>query len=249
MLRIKVLRGRLDALTTALAARDDIPFIDVSAGGDEISAIAATDVGARNRLVFEQLPATTAVTAVTAQSVLHVFSDAADWRLDVLTPAERSALSVANPEPLTRPDDVDQQILAALADDARASAAAVATATGLPDSTVRRRLAALAEHGHLRTQVVVDPGRLGLTVDANLWLQVPPGQLEPIGLALAAHPAVHGTLATTGPAPLHLAVWLRDLDALYRFVANDLGALGVQVLDIVLVGRAVKRPGARTRIR
>src|ERR1700761_4980773 len=35
LLRVKVLRGRIDTITAALAARPDIGFIDMSAGGDE----------------------------------------------------------------------------------------------------------------------------------------------------------------------------------------------------------------------
>jgi DNA-binding Lrp family transcriptional regulator len=81
-----------------------------------------------------------------------------------------------------------------------------------------------------------------------VWLQVPPDLLDNVGRRLAEHPAVHGALATTGQANLHAAVWLRDLDALYRFVSEDLAGLGIQSLDTVLVGTAVKRPGwASTR--
>ncbi|PWI44414.1 Lrp/AsnC family transcriptional regulator [Streptomyces sp. ICBB 8177] len=245
LLRVKVLRGRLDAVTAALAAREDIAFVDVSAAGDEISAVALAGPGPRNRLVFEQLPRATAVTDVTAAAVLHVFRDAFDWRHDVLTPAERAALTPERPSaPEGEVDATDRLLLDALADDARAPAAALAAATGLPDSTVRRRVAALAGRGRLRTHVVVDARRLGLMVDANLWMRVPPDELDRAGRALAAHPAVHGALATTGPANLHAAVWARNLEELYRFVSAEISGLGIQSVDTVLVGAAVKRPGA-----
>ncbi|MQY07124.1 AsnC family transcriptional regulator [Actinomadura macrotermitis] len=241
LLRIRVLRGRVEAIAAALAARDDVPFIDLSAGGDEIGAIVIAPPGSRGRLLYRQLPATGAVTSVTAQTVLHVFSTADAWRHDVLTPEERRALTPqAPPPPAGPPDDTDRRILGVLAADGRASAAAIAERTGLPDSTVRRRLAA---RGHLRTQVIVDPRRLGLAIDANVWMRIEPGRLDEVGRALAAHPAVHGALATTGEANLQVAVWLRDLEHLYRFVSGDLGALGVRSADTVLVGRAVKRPG------
>ncbi|WP_371781565.1 AsnC family transcriptional regulator [Streptosporangium subroseum] len=248
LLRIRVLRGRLDAVVAALAARDDIPFVDVSAGGDEISAVAVAGPGSRSRLVFEQLPRTSAVTALTAVSVLHVFREASDWRHDVLTRAEREALTTTRPvTPEGDPDETDLLLLAALADDARLPAAALAGLTGLPDSTVRRRLASLTARGLLRTHVAIDARRLGFTVDANVWMQVPPDRLDSAGRWLAGHPAVHGALATTGPANLHAAVWLRDLDALYRFVSKDLAGLGIQSVDTVLVGAAVKRPGSGIR--
>ncbi|MEV5596240.1 AsnC family transcriptional regulator [Streptomyces sp. NPDC052496] len=280
LLRIKVLKGKLDALTAALAARPDIPFIDLSASGDEISAISFTAPGSRDHLVFRQLPATPAVASVSAATVLHVFSEASDWRLDVLSADERAALapdpaasvpsarpaasvpsarpaasvpsarpaaSVPSARPAASgltPDSVDADILAALYDDARTPAAAIATRTGHPASTVRRRLARLVADGRLTTQVVVDPKRLGLSIDANLMMQVPPDHLDTVGRTLARHPAVHGAFATSGTANLHVAVWVRDLAALYRLITEDLTGLGIAGVEIVIVGHAVKRPGA-----
>ncbi|MFJ9381669.1 hypothetical protein [Streptomyces sp. NPDC101455] len=87
-----LLRGKPDAITAVLAALDDIPFIDLSASGDEIHAISWTKPGSRDALVFRRLPSTRAVTSVTASTVLNVFSEATDWRHDVLTAAEPAAL-------------------------------------------------------------------------------------------------------------------------------------------------------------
>ncbi|MFJ8014321.1 Lrp/AsnC family transcriptional regulator [Streptomyces sp. NPDC096339] len=245
LLRIRVLRGKAETVATALAGRDDIPFVDLSASGDEIGAVLLADAGAPNRLVFRQLPATSSVVSVDAQTVLHVFEGgtAADWRLDVLTPAERAALTPLHPQgPAGRPDRTDLDILAALAEDGRAPASAVARRTGGAESTVRRRLASLRERGLLLTEVHVDARRLGLHIDANLRMRVPPGELDALGRRLAGHPAVHGVLATTGSANLHVAVWLRNLAELYGFLTRDIGGLGIPSVDTFLVGRAVKRP-------
>jgi DNA-binding Lrp family transcriptional regulator len=198
ILRIRVLRGKMSAVASALAARDDIPFIDLSAGGDELSAIL---VGEPESLVFRQLPATTAVTSIEAETVIHVFSDASQWRL-------RPGPGLA-PIPDAQPRDVPP----------------------------------LDEQGQLLTQVIVDPKRLGLSVDANLRLRVPPGRLDEAGRRMAAHPAVHGALATTGKSNLNVAVWLRDLEHLYEFITRDVAALGADSVESVLVGQAIKRPG------
>jgi DNA-binding Lrp family transcriptional regulator len=241
LLRIKVLRGKVESIAAALAVRDDVPFIDLTAAGDEISAVMLTPAGSRNGLLYNQLPATTAVTSVEAKTVLHVFSEAADWRLGVLAADEREALTVSGNHDYTT-DPTDESIMDVLDDDARASAVHVAERTGLPESTARRRIAALTRNGALRTQVLFDPRRAGLVVDANLWIQVEPSLLDGVGRAMAKHPAVHGTVATTGQANLQVAVWVHDLDELYGLVTQDLGALGVSAVDTVLVGRAVKRP-------
>lgn len=250
LLRIRVLGARRDALAAALAARDDIPFIDLSASGDEILAVSLTRPGTRDHLVFRELPATRAVTSVSADTILHLFAEAADWRHDVLTEDERTALTPAVPTPTPGPDQAadqtDRDILAVLADDARAPAAAVAARTGRPESTVRRRIARLTATGLLRTHVVVEPRRLGLPIDANVLLRVAPDRLDDAGRALAAHPAVHGAFATTGTANLQAAVWMRDLADLYRFLSRDLAGLGVEAVETVIIGQAVKRPGTLT---
>lgn len=247
LLRIKVLRGKLDTITAALAARPDIAFIDLSAGGDEITAVLSADAGQRGRLVFRQLPATTAITSVSAQTVLHVYADATDWRLDALTEAERRELTPAEtssrPAAEPRSSPLDRELVSALQSDARLTAAALAARTGHPESTVRRRLGALLRDRALITHVIVDPRRLGLEVDANLYFQVPPAQLDAVGHALAAHPAVHGVIALTGPANLTAAVWLRELEDLHGFITRDLASLSITSIETVLVGRAVKRPG------
>jgi DNA-binding Lrp family transcriptional regulator len=144
-----------------------------------------------------------------------------------------------------RLDDLDRSLAAELAVDARMTAATLAAHTGSPESTVRRRLAALFRERRLITHVSLDPERLGLTVDANLWIQLPPAHLDAAGRALAGHRAVHGALAVTGQHNLHLAVWLRDLEHLYRFITEDLAEYDISTIDTVLVGHAVKRPGKR----
>lgn len=247
-LRIRVLRGKLDTVTAALAKRPDVPFVDVSASGDEITAVSWTEPGSRDPLVFRLLPSTQAVTSVSAATVLHVFRNAFEWRHDALTAAERAALTPAVPGPggddQAPYDETDRAVVAALRGDARAAASAVAARAGLPESTVRRRLARLTGSGRLLTQVVVDPRRLGLAIDANVLMQVPPDRLDSAGHALAAHPAVHGAFATTGTANLLAAVWVRDLAHLYRFVSEDLAGLGIAHAETVVVGQAVKRPGS-----
>jgi DNA-binding Lrp family transcriptional regulator len=162
-LRIRVLRGKLDTIVAALAAREDIPFIDVTTAGDEIFAVARTEPGSRDPLVFRQLPSTQAVTSLESATILHVFRLTSEWRHTVLSPAERTALSRTDPqaEPATervRPsagspgpygvdtDPVEQSLIDALTPDARLPAAALAARTGHPETTVRRRVAQLTAH-------------------------------------------------------------------------------------------------------
>ncbi|MFG3284852.1 Lrp/AsnC family transcriptional regulator [Streptomyces sp. NPDC048111] len=248
-LRLRVLPGKLDTIVAALAAREDIPFIDVTTAGDEIFAVARTEPGSSDPLVFRQLPATRAVTALESATILHVFRLTSEWRHQVLTAAEREALAPAPVAPAaTAPgpygieaDALEQALIDALTPDARLPAAALAARTGHPESTVRRRLAHLADQGRLVTQVLVDPHRLGLPIEAKLLLHVAPDHLAAAGQALAAHPAVHGAFATSGPSNLHAAAYFPDLAALYGFLSRDLVGLGISHVETAIVSRAVKR--------
>jgi DNA-binding Lrp family transcriptional regulator len=244
LLRIKVLRGKIEAITRALAAREDVALIDVSASGNELNAVLLSTGGPRNALVFQALPATTAVAEVDAQTILHVFSAASDWRLDCLTDSERERIggppSTSSEE--GQSDEPDEAIVRALADDARLPAASVARTVRQAESTTRRRMNALFDDGRLCTQVIVDPTRLGLSVDATLRMQVPPPRLDAVGHQLSQHPSVHGAVATTGVANLHVAVWLHNLDDLYRFVTEELGQFDVATVDTMIIDHAAKRP-------
>ncbi|MBV2153800.1 Lrp/AsnC family transcriptional regulator [Kitasatospora sp. SUK 42] len=250
LLRVRVLSGRADAIARAMADRPDVPFVDVMLGGHEVGAVMLSDTGARDRLLYGQLPATGAVTETTTHAVLHAFSDAGQWQAGYLTGPEAAALARpvvprrAAPPPL---DGLDRALLDRLEEDARQSHAVLAGAVGAPESTVRRRLHRLDEAGLLRTHATVDPRLLGMAVDANLWLDVPPGRLAEVGAALARHPQVHGVFATSGPTNLLATLFCPDHDGLYRFLTDTLGPLGVARAETTITARAVKRAGVLLR--
>ncbi|GAA2977897.1 Lrp/AsnC family transcriptional regulator [Actinokineospora diospyrosa] len=256
LLRVRVLRGRVEVLADALARRPEVLFVDVLSGGEEISAV--TLGGAPT------LPTGQAVTSVRAHAVLHVFADAADWRTGLLTAEEvaaltpphlssthASALPAPAPDAHTpalpaldahTPDELDERLIDLLTADARTGPGALAAALRTPESTVRRRLDRLARSGLLRTCVVADPRLFGLAVDANVWMAVPPDRLPEFGARLARDPLVHGVLATTGATNLMAAVFCRDLAQLYRFVT---GLTDIPSAEVTVVSGAVKRAGHR----
>ncbi|KRV48574.1 AsnC family transcriptional regulator [Wenjunlia vitaminophila] len=246
LLRVRVLRGRLRAIADSFARRPDVGSVDIVVGGEEIDVLVTAGPADRDRLLFHQLPATGAITSTTAHSVLHTFADAADWRTDALTPGEAAALAPRSQNTTAHtPDRLDLRLLDLLAEDARLPHTALAQRTGASESTVRRRLRHLSEGGMLRTHVTINPRLLGLAIDANLWLEVPPAHLHGAGQALAAHPYTHAVAATTGPANLVAALYCPDLQALYDFTANVLGPLGIARAETNVIAETVKRVGAR----
>ncbi|MFB8198770.1 Lrp/AsnC family transcriptional regulator [Kitasatospora purpeofusca] len=148
------------------------------------------------------------------------------------------------PDVLDVPDGLDRALLAALAVDGRAPLAALAAAAGKPETTVRRRLAALVDGGLLFFDVDVDPRPLGFEVEAFCWLTVAPGRLAEVGRAMAEHPEVGFVAATTGPSNLVAGLVCRDTGAFYDYLTQGLGELeGVVAVETAPLLRSVKRAG------
>ncbi|WP_026425218.1 Lrp/AsnC family transcriptional regulator [Actinokineospora inagensis] len=234
MLRLRVLRGRVEVIADSLSRHPEVLFIDIVAGAEEIIAVTVGPV--------PRLPTTQAITTLQSLAVLHVFSDAADWRTGLLTKAETDALTPdVSVTPLSL-DPLDHHLITELTTNARLPTPTLAATLKTPESTLRRRLDRLAAAGYLRTCVITTPRTFGLTVDANIWMTVPPGQLPAVGARLAATPQVHGVLATTGPTNLMAAVFCKDMPELYHFVTS---LTDIPSAEVTLITTALKRAGHR----
>jgi DNA-binding Lrp family transcriptional regulator len=113
-------------------------------------------------------------------------------------------------------DTVDQQIIAALATDARASYADIGTQVSLSAPAVKRRVDRLRAAGVIRGfTAVIDPAAVGWTTEAFVELYCT-GRTTPAQLAAAAkrHPAVIGAYTVSGEA-----------DALVHLRAADMAHL------------------------
>ena len=141
--------------------------------------------------------------------------------------------------------EADAPILEALSRDGRLSFAGLATATGWPESTVRRRLQELFESGSLYTDVEIEPELFGFRAAVLLWLSVAPSRVASVGAALAGHEEVVFAAATTGPTNLQVTAVCEDMPAFYRYVTERLGSLdGVQRIESAPVLKHVKQLGS-----
>ncbi|GII94062.1 Lrp/AsnC family transcriptional regulator [Sinosporangium siamense] len=139
----------------------------------------------------------------------------------------------------------DEALLAELSRDGRAGYAELAAATGWSESTVKRRVEYLCATGVLYFDLDVVPDLLGYQVEAQLWMSVPPADLDATGRALAGHPEVAFAGATTGTTNLMATVVCRDDAEFYRYLTESLGALpAVRHIETAPILRTVKRAGA-----
>ncbi|MFI5797951.1 Lrp/AsnC ligand binding domain-containing protein [Streptomyces sp. NPDC051677] len=246
-LRIRCKPNRISAVAATLARRPDTIWVDVLGGGDEICTILFLDGSdARNNLLLRDLPATPAVQSWTSHVLLRVFPAAFDWSGGLLTEAELASLRPDMPAVPDRPplQPVDHQLITALIEDGRAAYTDLARRADTTALTARRRLEALVGGQVLRLATEVDLARLGIRTEALLWITVAPGGLEETGRQLSRHPQVRFASATTGTANLLVAVAAADLDALYHFMSDTIGALEhVSTVEITPILTGVKRTG------
>jgi len=78
-------------------------------------------------------------------------------------------------------------------------------------------------------------------VEALTWLQVSPDRVEKVGEALGRHPSVRFCAACTGATQLLVDCVVADEQALYRFLTEDVAALGVTAAQTSVVLAPVRR--------
>lgn len=240
----------------ALARRPDIAWVTLNSGGTEVHCMTrARTRKDRDVLLLEKLPRTRRVTGISAHTILRKFFGGPDsWAgLDVLRPDQIAALArpPAAPGPERDLPDVpyvldaaELALLAVLGRDGRAGYPELARATGLSESTARRRLERLRDAGAVFFDVEFVPVLFGYEAEATLVLTVPPARLAQVGAALAGHREVAFAAAVTGAASLMAVVVCRDTDALYTYLTERIGAVdGVGHVEVIPALRSVKRAG------
>ncbi|MFB6617446.1 Lrp/AsnC family transcriptional regulator [Streptomyces sp. NPDC056367] len=234
----------------ALARRPDIAWVTLNSGGTEIHCMTRSRTRKdRDALLLDKLPRTRRVTGISAHTILRKFFGGHEaWvGMDVLRPDQIAALRrpPAGPAPERYVmDESELALLAVLRRDGRAGYPELARATGLSESTARRRVERLRDLEAIFFDVEFVPALFGYEAEATLVLTVPPARLAQVGAALAGHREVAFTAAVTGAASLMAVVVCRDTDALYTYLTERIGAVdGVGQVEVIPALRSVKRAG------
>ena len=256
MVRVGCRPGGVGRLAEALARRDDVSWVTLTAGGSEIvCSVRSRSAEQRDELLLQRLPATSQVLTMEVYAVLHRFVGGAstDWTGygAALRPDQIEAMLAGLPEEadpgepvVLRPED--GPLLDELAVDGRVSYAALAAAAGTTVGRVTRRLDLLRRAGILYFDVDLASGLMGFTAPAYLWLTVEPGSLDAVGKQLAGHSEVAFAAAVSGSANLAASILCRDLEDLYRYVTTKVSAAaGVRQLEISPVLRRTKQAGTQ----
>lgn len=237
----------------ALVRRSDTSWVNVTSGGNEIVAIVHTpnNAATSNSLLIRDIPLTASIGTVSAHRLLHTYlGGPTAWRggINALNEHQQRQLQLqrdANPPLIGRAlSDTDNNLLAALHRDGRASHAYLAAVTGWSPATVARRLAALQASKMIFFDVEIDPALYGVTTKALLWMAVTPKFLDQVARVLAQHEELAFVAATTGRTNLVAQALCTDPAALHHYLVHRLGSIeAIHSLESAPVLRTLKAAG------
>jgi DNA-binding Lrp family transcriptional regulator len=254
VVRVRAKPDDLPRLAEALVRRPEVTHANVLSGWTELVCIIRSPLGESKDSVLQRLPRTSTVLALEVDLVLHVFGEPANaqWTAygHTLDSVQADVIR-RNAEPVDRGTgpatlgEEDQALLDALAADGRAPHARLAQETGWSAARVKRRIAALEASGALIFDVDLLPALLGFGVNAILWLTTPPRHLAAVAEEIAAHEHVASVVAVSGRNNLMAVVICRDVEDLYRYIAERLAGIEeIQSYDMSIRTQRLKQAGS-----
>jgi len=121
--------------------------------------------------------------------------------------------------------ETDRAIIRQLQQNARMSYAELSRVTGVPESTVRRRMDRLQQRGIIEFAMVADPSRLGYDLRAMIGLRVDLPRLDPIAAELRTMAEVTFAGFVTGNFDIIVQVVVQSQGELVDFLTKRLSAV------------------------
>ncbi|HEX5499680.1 MAG TPA: Lrp/AsnC family transcriptional regulator [Thermomicrobiales bacterium] len=137
--------------------------------------------------------------------------------------------------------ETDRAIIRLLQQDARISYAEISRETGIPESTVRRRMERLQQRGVIEFAMIADPARLGYDLRAMIGLKIDLRRLDEIAGALRDLNEVMFAAFLTGNFDVTLHVVVRSQDELVDFLSHKLAPIdGIRSLETFVMPHIFK---------
>ena len=135
----------------------------------------------------------------------------------------------------------DRAIIRELQRNARMSYAELSRATGIPESTVRRRMDRLQQRGVIEFAMVADPSKLGYELRAMIGLRVELQKLAVIGARLREMNEVNFAAFLTGNFDIMIQVIVQSQENLVDFLTQRLAAIdGVRSTETFVMPYIIK---------
>ncbi|MFZ1703477.1 MAG: Lrp/AsnC family transcriptional regulator [Saprospiraceae bacterium] len=145
-------------------------------------------------------------------------------------------------------DDLDRTIVGLLTEDGRLSASEIAAKIGSANErTIRNRITAMLQSKVITIGAIPDPTAMGRDVQADIMIEVEPGRVEEVAIALAEYDEIGYVAATCGRFNISASLFVESHAALLDFCENNIGQLpGVRRVEPWLILRMYKAFGTRT---
>jgi Lrp/AsnC family transcriptional regulator, regulator for asnA, asnC and gidA len=135
----------------------------------------------------------------------------------------------------------DRAIIRLLQQNARVSYAELSRATGIPESTVRRRMDRLQQRGVIEFAMLAEPAKLGYELRAMIGLKVELQRLEEIATTLRAMNEVTFAAFVTGNFDILIQTVVRSQEGLVDFLTKRLARIeGVKSTETFVMPYIIK---------
>jgi len=134
----------------------------------------------------------------------------------------------------------DRILIRLLQQNARVSFAELSRVTGIPESTVRRRVERLQERGIIRFAMIADADQLGYDISAMIGLRIDLARLHDIGDMLTEMSEVVFASFLTGSFDIMVQVVVESQDALVSLLTGLARIDGVRSSETFLMPRVLK---------
>ena len=117
-------------------------------------------------------------------------------------------------------DTNDVQIVNLLLEDGRMPASEIARRIGISERVVRYRIEQLVGNGVIQVSAVVDPEAFGLTIKADVWLEVESDQILTVAKKLAKYDTITYVACGIGENDISIQVVAKDTQEIYHLVTD-----------------------------
>ncbi|WP_256839855.1 Lrp/AsnC family transcriptional regulator [Ornithinimicrobium faecis] len=222
--------GRHLDVAEAMVAIPEIRFLaSVTGPFDLIGELAyPRDLSEQVKLIerIQQIPG---VHRCTTNPHMHTYKWSQRWLRQTMGDALPQA---SNQPPTCDPshmDDVDLRMIEVMRADGRVSVRKVAAQLDLNESTVRRRLDTMLEHGCVQVMTLVSAKAVGYEAEILLDVEVEPQRLNEVAALLAENDGVRYIAASLSSPTLFCEMVLPDAERVFTFLTEELAHMdGVQ---------------------
>ncbi len=117
-------------------------------------------------------------------------------------------------------DKSDLQIVNMLLEDGRMPASEISRRVGVSERVVRYRIDHMVENGVIQVSAVVNPEAFGLTIKADVWLEVDSDQILNVARKLAKYDSVTYVASGIGENDVSIQLVAADTQEIYHFITE-----------------------------